>query len=252
MYQKERIDKIINILKENGYVTVKYLTQALHYSNATISRDLSVMEKQKLIIRSYGGAELKESSSVPLPFRYEKAKLVKRKISKLAANFICDGDTVFIDGTTTSEGIGDYLVEKKNITVITNNMALAAHLSNYGVKAICTGGTVIEPPYMLSGDEAVRSAMYYSTDKMFFSAGGVSEENGFITSTSQAYNLLYIAALKNTKKAFFLIDHSKINANGNYNITDFSKIGAVISDFRFSDKTRSLFPNTEFYEVEHN
>ena len=55
MYQKERIDKIMEILKENGYVTVKYLTDKLHYSNATVNRDLNIMESRKLITRSYGG-----------------------------------------------------------------------------------------------------------------------------------------------------------------------------------------------------
>ncbi|HAB00567.1 MAG TPA: hypothetical protein DCE08_03595, partial [Ruminococcaceae bacterium] len=55
MYQKERMEEIYDILKKNGYVTVKYLVQQLEYSNATINRDLTVMENQKLIRRSYGG-----------------------------------------------------------------------------------------------------------------------------------------------------------------------------------------------------
>lgn len=58
MYQKERIDKIMEILKENGYVTVKYLIDKLHYSNATVNRDLNIMASRKLITRSYGGVEL--------------------------------------------------------------------------------------------------------------------------------------------------------------------------------------------------
>ena len=72
MYQKERIDEILEILKANGYVTVKFLTEALHYSTATINRDLNIMEKQKLVHRSYGGVELVKNKSIPLPFRYHK------------------------------------------------------------------------------------------------------------------------------------------------------------------------------------
>ena len=165
MYQKERIDKIMEILKENGYVTVKYLTDKLHYSNATVNRDLNIMASRKLITRSYGGVELCENISVPLEFRYHKAKIAKRSIAKFAADFISDGDTVFIDGTTTSEGMGDYISQKKDVTVITNNMALAAHLSEYGIKVISTGGNVVEAPYMLGGDDAVRTVLKYNTDK---------------------------------------------------------------------------------------
>ena len=69
MFQTERIEAIMNILKKNGYVTVKYLTEELKYSNATINRDLTIMEKQKLVKRSYGGVELLEKTSIPLPFR---------------------------------------------------------------------------------------------------------------------------------------------------------------------------------------
>ena len=103
MYQKERMDEIYDILKKNGYVTVKYLVQQLGYSNATVNRDLNVMENQKRIRRSYGGVELSEAKSVPLIFRYHKMKSIKNKMGKAAADLIADGDTVFIDGSTTTE-----------------------------------------------------------------------------------------------------------------------------------------------------
>ena len=86
--------------------------------------------------------------------------------------------------------MGDYISQKKDVTVITNNMALAAHLSEYGIKVISTGGNVIEAPYMLGGDDAVRTVLKYNTDK-------------------------------------------KVNLNLKYNITDFSGVNAVISDYAF-------------------
>ena len=248
MYQKERIDSIMGILKEKGYVTVEYLTRKLHYSNATINRDLNIMKSKKLIERSYGGVELCETVSVPLEFRYHKAKLAKNKISKYASEFICDGDTVFIDGTTTCEGIGKYILDKKDITVITNNMALVAHLSEYGIKVICTGGEVVEPPYMLSGDYAANTLLSINTDKMFFSSGAVSED-GKIGVRSDIFNMIYNVALKNSKEVYYLIDHSKLSSDFKYNVTDFSQVNAVISDHCFSDDVKKKFKDTKFYKV---
>ncbi len=248
MYQKERIESIMDILKENGYVTVKYLTKVLHYSNATINRDLNVMENQKLVARTYGGVELCENVSVPLEFRYHKEKISKRKISKLAADFISDGDTVFIDSSTTTERMGDFMTNKKNITVITNNMALAAHLSEYIPNVICTGGRVVESPYMLDGIDTIRTILAYNMDKMFFSTGGVSDD-GIIKTGSDTYSFLCSCAMKNSKKKYFLIDHTKINVEPAYNIADFSQIDAVISDYRFPDDTKKKYADTEFYEV---
>lgn len=113
MYQKERIDTILSILKLNGYVSVKYLTEQLHYSTATINRDLNLMQKEGLVTRSYGGVELIKGKGVKLSFRYHLMKPIKNKIGKAAADLIKDGDTIFIDGTTTTEYIGKYLLSKK-------------------------------------------------------------------------------------------------------------------------------------------
>ena len=70
MLQKERTNAILAILQENGYVPVKFLVEKLHYSNATINRDLNLMQKQGLVKRSYGGVEIVKTRFVSLPFRY--------------------------------------------------------------------------------------------------------------------------------------------------------------------------------------
>lgn len=248
MYQKERLDSILALIKENGYVTVKYLTEVLHYSNATVNRDLNILKAQKLITRTYGGVELSENAPIPLKFRYHKAKLAKRRIAECAAGFICDNDTVFIDGTTTCEGIGAYISHLNGITVITNNMALAAHLSEYGIRTVCTGGVITEAPYMLDGDDAIRTIMQYNTDKVFFATGGISK-NGFIASTSSVYGLLHKIALEHTKESYYLVDKSKVGIDLKFNISPLSEIGTVISDFDFSDETKSKCPNTRFITV---
>ena len=90
--------------------TVKYLTETLHYSTATINRDLNTMEKQNLVKRSYGGAELAEQKVIPLFFRYSKMRPVKNKIAKKAADFVKDGDTIFIDCSTTAQYMGEKCV----------------------------------------------------------------------------------------------------------------------------------------------
>ncbi len=248
MYQKERLDSILAIIKENGYVTVKYLTEALHYSNATVNRDLNILKAQKLITRTYGGVEITESATVPLEFRYHKAKLAKRRMAECAAGFIRDGDTVFIDGTTTCEGIGEYILHVKDLTVITNNMALTAHLAKYGINTVCTGGTVCESPYMLDGDDAVRTLMRYNTDKVFFATGGVSE-NGYVSAVSPSYSLLHQVALNNTKESFYLVDKSKTGLVLKHNIAPLNKIGTVISDYDFLPETKAACPDTRFIKV---
>lgn len=56
MYQKERLEQIMELLERHGYLTVQYLTEQLHYSAATVNRDLHMLEQMQKIRRSYGGS----------------------------------------------------------------------------------------------------------------------------------------------------------------------------------------------------
>ena len=240
MFQTERIEAIINILKQNGYVTVKYLTEELHYSNATINRDLNMMKKQKLIKRSYGGVELIDRQDISLPFRYHKMKSAKNKIGQKAAEFVQDGDTIFVDASTTTEFLGKHLTDKKDITVITNNMALVMFLSEYNINIICLGGSVVEAPCMLMGTDTISNAMHYHADKAFFSTGAISSKGTI--GGCDTYYMLHQIMIENAKQSFFLADHDKIDkpyqlihtlSEGDYIITDYHFDAAVKGKYKY-------------------
>lgn len=237
------MDAILKILQQQGYVTVRHLTELLNYSNATINRDLNVMEKQKLIKRSYGGVELMKSYGVALPFRYEKMKAAKLKIAKKAAEYIHDGDTIFIDGSTTAEYLGQYLLEKKDIRVITNNMALVIFLSQHAIPAVCLGGSVVEPPYMLSGIETVLNTRRYHADKMFFSTSGIGMDGTILFSGS--YELMYEAMMENADEIFFLADHEKLKPSCKIK-KDFDALDYIITDFEIPAEVREKHRRTKF------
>lgn len=249
MTQKERIQTITGILQKNGFVTVKFLTQELHYSTATINRDLNAMQKQQIIRRSYGGAELVEAKTVPLLFRYSKMRPAKNKIGKKAAEFIRDGDTVFIDCSTTAQYIGKYITDRKNLTVITNNLSLASFLSEYGVTAICLGGQITEPPAMVYSRETVESVRRYGADKLFFSACAVTEDGKIGCSHSEMHSLVIRAMLENAQKSYFLIDHEKLAPGCRQYLATLGDADTVIADFAFSGEVKERFPDTAFVEV---
>ena len=244
MYKSERLELILEILKKNGYTTVKYLTEQLHYSNATVSRDLALLEARKLVKRSYGGVELSESHATPLVFRYHKMKSSKMKVAKRAAELIEDGDTVFIDAATSTQYIGHYLEGKHELKVITNNMALATYLGDLGIEVVCLGGAVTEAPSMLSGSVTVENARHFHADKMFFSTGGI-DDNGNITS-GETYRLLHLTMAENSDKVYYLLDREKLHAKGNMYLFDLSRVNGVIADFDLRSKLKKEYPDTEF------
>ena len=249
MYQKERLDEILALVRRYGYVTVKYLVAELHYSNATINRDLNILEGQGQLHRTYGGVEIVESTNVPLPFRYHKMRAEKLKICKKAAELVEDGDTIFIDAATTTEYMMEFLTDRKGLTVVTNNIAIVTHLSEYNVQAICLGGRIVEPPCMLDGIETVENAKQYHVDKMFFATGRVSE-NGRIMA-GETYYLLQKTMLKNSDKVYYLADHEKFRRTTGARkiLCDFSDIDGVISDYEFDESIREAYPHTQFIKV---
>ncbi len=247
MHRKERLDSIMEIMKQYKYVTVKFLTEELHYSSATINRDLNTLANQKLIVRSYGGAELLKAKTIPLIFRYHKMKAEKNRIAKKAAEFICDGDTVFIDGSTTAQYIGQYILNKKDITVITNNIYLASYLSENSVNTVCLGGKIVEPPNMLCGSETVENASHYKADKFFFSTSGIDECGNIVS--GELYWLMHRTMAKNSKEQFFLVDHGKNTCDENRIAFTLNEISHFISDFDVADNIKEKFPDTAFIKV---
>ncbi|MBQ9070630.1 MAG: DeoR/GlpR transcriptional regulator [Clostridia bacterium] len=243
MTSKERQEQILDILEQQGYVTVKHLIGALQYSSATINRDLNALEKRQLIIRSYGGVEPVRTKYVTIPFRAHKMHTVKKLIGRMASSFVQDGDTIYIDSSTTAQCMEQYLIGKKNLTVITNNIFLAANLSVHDVKVICLGGTVVEAPCMLCGTETVQNASRYRVDKMFFATGAVTRD-GLIS--AGIYDLLFKTIANNAARVFYLVDHNKIDQPFQAIFCDFSEVDCVISDYDFPDETKESYPKTEF------
>lgn len=249
MEAKIRQDRILEILEKEGYVTVKYLTDALHYSSATVNRDLNALQERRLVTRSYGGVELVRSPYVPVPFRTHKMRVEKKYIGKAAAALVRDGDTLFIDGSTTAQCMGEYLMHRRELTVITNNIILAGELSTHDIKVICLGGTVTEPPSMLSGTETVENAARYKVDKMFFATKAASSA-GLIAS-GEYYDLLLRTVAKNAGETFYLVDHWKIDQPFHAIYGDFSSVNTVVSDYDFPATTKSAYPTTAFVVAEH-
>ena len=249
MYQKERLDAILKEVKRYGYVTVKYLVGALHYSNATINRDLNALQRQGKILRTHGGVEyIDGGASVPLPFRYHKMHAEILKIAKRASEFVKDGDKIFFDASTTTEMMAEFLVEKKDITVITNNVSLVTRLSEYGIDTICLGGRVVEKPCMLGGEETIESAMRYRVDKMFFATCCVCLDGRI---GGAEYSFLHLTMANNADEIYYLADHDKVENKRLVKrfLFDLHKVNGIISDFTFPEETKAKYEKTQFIKV---
>lgn len=245
MYQQERLNEILKILKRTHYATVDYLVEQIHYSPASIRRDLSLLEKQGLVKRSYGGVELNADNDTPFIFRQHSMKAEKNKIAQIAASLVKDGDVVFLDGSSTVQYVGHFLTTKKDICVVTNNLMLASYLAEHGIDVYCAGGKVTELPGTASGMITAKAFSSFHADIMFMSTDGI-DKDGVITIKPEGYYMHNMAMLKNSDKHIYLCSSNKIGVHSKIVQCDLSEIDYFISDAEFDEELKNKYPKTKF------
>ena len=131
MLTLERQEEILDILNKNKSATVEELAAELFVSGATIRRDLRAMEKQGLIKRSHGGAMPFKSSAEESAFaiREQENIIAKKTIANLAVRLIKNGDSVFIDSSSTTGLIIPMLNNYQYLSVTTTGLRNALLLS---------------------------------------------------------------------------------------------------------------------------
>jgi DeoR/GlpR family transcriptional regulator of sugar metabolism len=143
MFTYERQHKILQILENNPGVRVSDLSASLGVSQATVRRDLDRLSEVGQIQRIHGGAILTERVRLQAPViqRITQNSDEKRRIGKMAATLINEGDTVFIGSGSTTQEVARNLSGRQNITVITNAMPVINQLSqDAGIILIAAGG----------------------------------------------------------------------------------------------------------------
>ena len=130
MIKKERQDAILQMVAAQRYCTVNSLAGKLYVAPITIRRDLVEMETAGLIKRCHGGATIEEHQNREVPFEvrdkenYSAKDLIARKAVKLLNN----GDTVFLDASSTVTHLTDYIEPDQNLTIITNSIRILEKL----------------------------------------------------------------------------------------------------------------------------
>lgn len=227
-----RKDEILEILNKYNYVTVEFLSKALHISQSSIRRDLIVMETEKLIKRSHGGVHAIDYNNTLTPYelRMQENSTGKRDICQKAIDLVNDGDTIFIDGSTTCLYLPDLLENKNNITVLTNSLKLSAMFErSKNITVYCTGGLLRLNELVATGSLAEKACGFMHTNLMFFSARAI-DKNGVITDINEPETVIRQIAIKNTDKAVFLCDSTKFGKSSTFTVCNIEDISYVVTD----------------------
>lgn len=183
MITDQRRNKILQIAEESGFVSLQKLVAKVGASESTIRRDLEYLDAQGHLHRTRGGAAYAGDSLTDFDVRRNQASLQKRRIAQQTAQLIQDGETVLLDGGTTTLEVARNL-RGKALQVVTNSLPIAALLMNQpSVELIFVGGYVYPKTGVALGDHAVTALKTINVSRLVMSAGGVTNEGLFNSNT---------------------------------------------------------------------
>lgn len=236
MHYSERHEKIIEILAERNSATVHYFAKALYVSEPTIRRDLAFLEKSGKVRRTFGGAVLfdNKKDEVPLMLRENENVEQKEIIAKKASELLADGQTIFLDASSTSSKLLKYLHSYKSLTVITNSPKTSLKLAELRIKSFCTGGLLLENSIAYVGAQAISFVRNFNADLFFFSCRGISRE-GILSDSSIEETELRKAMMQQSKRNIFLCTDDKIGKSYMYNLCSVSNIDKMICNTDLPD-----------------
>jgi DeoR/GlpR family transcriptional regulator of sugar metabolism len=232
MYKCEREDEIMALLSESEYATVEYLSKKMNISASSIRRDLKNLEERGLVNRSYGGVKLADATGKRIPFslRSQENSLLKKQIAKAALSLINEGDVIFLDGSSTALCLADLIPSINGVTVITNGIDVMSCLSNYEVRAYCTGGSKSKDNgAVLVGDYAERFLKDIRADVAFFSVQSISDCGDCFDCYAEEVAVRKVM-LQNARKKILLCDSSKWNKPSTFYQCNISELDYVVCD----------------------
>ena len=208
----DRQRQILDFLSDRQFASVSELAELLFTSGATVRREIKRLEEKGLLESVYGGVVLREYRQEPVPvyLRDGDHAAEKEKLAWEASQMIRDGQTVMLDASSTVRRICRHILDRKGLTVITNNLRVCQELKNSNIRVICTGGTLLPRRECFVGHLAEEFLKGIHADILFFSSQGLSA-GGMITDSSEEEIALRKVMLSCADRQIFLCDRSKLH-----------------------------------------
>jgi DeoR/GlpR family transcriptional regulator of sugar metabolism len=249
IYPEERLIKIMELLKRESKVEVDKLTEYFQVTGSTIRADLRELENRNLILRTHGGAMLKEMLDEGLrkdrdPV-YEKRILqnhqLKEAIGKVTAGLIKDGESIMLDDGSTTLEVARHLSPDKQINVVTNGLNICLELASHpNVQVIATGGTLKKEDLSYHGRVAEDVVTRFHTDKSILGASGIAIKEGMTTPTEQKAELKKVM-IQHGQQVIVIADHTKLMQVSFVPVCQLDKIHILVTDSQAPPEVVKMF-----------
>jgi len=226
-----RHKRILEQLSSTGRIYVKNFSEALGVTEVTIRRDLSTLQSEGLLKKTYGGAVL-TAPEVITSVRYRQTRKLraKRVIGKLASALVKDGDIVYLEAGSTCYEIIPFLAERKELTIIVNSLYLMKRLHELTRHKIIIIGGQYRPDRMdMVGPAAEMAISQLGGFKAFTGADDIAIDAGISGADVVTVGFAKLV-LKRASEVIFVGDDSKFDNPALYRIADIDELDYIVTN----------------------
>lgn len=242
--KNEREQEILNLLVNQGYMSVTELSERLFTSESSIRRHLTSLQNQGLVKRNYGGVELLTKNSQILPFATRAYRDIpqKQEIARKACKLIKDDDVVFLDQSSTTFFLAYELMKRSHITIITNNIEILSLLSATELEVISTGGRLSrENRSCMVGDDATQCFSQIRADYAFFSTKALASD-GTLFDCNREEVFVRNTMIANAAKKVYLCDTGKFDTYSSYKQGNLGDVDYLVTEKKPQEISLEGFP----------
>ena len=245
MLEAERQRIIARLVQERSVVGVADLVEILGASEATVRRDINSMAERGALRRIRGGAQSltprHESHLAGMPFEFSLGINVaeKRAIARAAVDLIEDGESIIINGGTTTYAMVEFLADR-TLDVLTNSMPIVTKLlATSRNRVLLPGGTVypeqniILSPYENDGIE------HFWGKKLFTGCYGLNRFG--MMETDPLIVQAQAKLLKRADELVVMADSRKLRQRSPMIAATLERISTLITDDRATDEELETF-----------
>jgi DeoR/GlpR family transcriptional regulator of sugar metabolism len=231
MLTKQRQKLLLDYITAHKSAAVTTLCEEFGISISTVRRDLIELEQSGVISRVHGGAVLTQNNNeLPILQRSVYQSEEKKRIGAAAAKLVDDNDTIMITGGTTIEAMLPFLGTKNNLTVITNSISNAFHLSQYpDIAVVMLGGWLRHAEFTVHGPITESSLKELQPQKMFHGIFGICPDTGLTGADLQEVQTDRFL-ISSIPKLVILADHTKFCRSGPVRVASFDVVDTVVTD----------------------
>ncbi|MEM7171948.1 MAG: DeoR/GlpR family DNA-binding transcription regulator [Pseudomonadota bacterium] len=227
----------------DGAVTVEALARDLGVSEATIRRDLSVIEQDGAIRRTHGGAiaEAPRGADQAFAIREQQDEAAKRAIARYAMTLVAPDQTLLMnDGSTILALARELVASRMKLTVITPGVNIATYLSECpDIAVYLLGGQLRHQTLSTSGGFAESMLGSFNADIAFMSAEGLSAKSG-LTYSYETDAVLAAAMRSKAKTTIVLATSRKIGQRDRITALPTGEIDLLVTDCQDSRQLQAL------------